>query len=350
MLTEPNKKLNNSILLTIYFLFSSLFTSLVGVGQIASSELPKPDFFSSTLPLNVEIKVNFDVLNEPKTPFNEYRQAFLSYSNDDNKVAKLKIKVKRRSSSRDSLKCVFPLLMLNFPKEKVLATPFAGLDKVHLVTPCQANDSCCSDQVLLEYACYKAYEYLTAFSFKVRLLNVTLSDSANQQQSLHFKAFIIQDDESLAQRHGAKILKIGNLQLSFADRPSLNTFSMFQYLIGNTQWSITNLYNLKLLSLAGRSLIPIPFEFSQSGIVNAQLAKPAPYLHITDVRSRQFLGLKMPNNEFLEVKQLFNNAKQQIISEFENLELHSNAQKRQAINYIHTFFNELEENPGIFVE
>jgi hypothetical protein len=58
----------------------------------------------------------------------------------------------------------------------------------------------------------------------------------------------------------------------------------------------------------------------------------------------------MPNNQFLEVKQLFNNAKQQIISEFENLELHSNAQKRQAINYIQTFFNELDENPGIFVE
>lgn len=350
MLTEPNKKLNNSILFAIYILLSSLFTSLTGFGQNANAGSTKPDFFDTTLPITIELIINFDVLNEAKTPLNDYRQAYLSYWNEDNKVAKLKIKVKRRASSRDSLKCGFPLLTLNFPKEKVLATPFAGLDKVHLVTPCHTNDSCRNDQVLLEYACYRSYAHLTDFSIRVRLVKITLADSSNQQNKLHFTGFLIEDDEVFMRRYGAKILKIGNLQLSFTDRPSLNTFALFQYMIGNTQWSITTLYNLKLVSLAGKSLIPVPFEFSQCGLVNAQLAKPAPYLNITDVRSRQFMGLKMPNNEYLDVKLMFNNSKQQIINEFESLELSSYAQKKQAIEYINTFFEELNSNPGKFVE
>lgn len=350
MLTDQSKKLNNNLLIAFLFLFFTLFQSQLGRGQNAVSQTQNTDFFASSNPISIELNVNFDVFNDGKTPTNDYRYAALVYQNGDNKDARLKIKLKRRYSSRDSLNCGFPQLTLNFPKEKVMGTPFAGLDKVWLVTPCQINDTTSIDQLLLEYACYKAYEHITPYSFRVRLTHITLADSAKQQQSLQFLGFIIEDDESLAQRHNGKLLKISNLQLSFTDRLSLNMFAMFQYMIGNTQWTITTLYNMKLLSLAGKSFMPIPFEFSQSGLINAHNAKPAPYLKISDVRNRQFLGLKMPMNEFLEVKQHFFGSKQQMISEFENLELHSNSKKKQAIEYLISFFDELNSNQQIFVE
>jgi hypothetical protein len=343
---EQNLKLNSFGLITFV---TTLLLPLLCFGQGAAYHEVKDDFFTSTEPLAVEIKLNLDMLNKANQSKNAYKQAILTYKNAANEVAKLKIKVKCRTSSRDSLRCDFPLLTLNFPKEKVQGTLFAGLDKVQLVTPCQTNDSSALDRLLLEYACYKTYELLTAFSFRVRLVDVTLTDSASIIQSIHFKSFILEDEDQLAKRHNGKLLKIGNLQMSFMDKASMNRFSMFQYMIGNTQWALPTLYNLKLISLAGKSLIPIPFEFSQSGLINAQNAQVAPNLKITDVHSRQFIGVNMDTSELTEIQKLFNDNQQQIIHSIESLDLKNESIRKQAITFINEFFIELNSGQGFLV-
>ena len=76
------------------------------------------------------------------------------------------------------------------------------------------------------------------------------------------------------------------------------TLALFQFMIGNTDWSIARERNTMLLRTADGRQVPVPYDLDMSGLVNADYAGPAPALPIDDVRERYFLGYCQPGTEW----------------------------------------------------
>ena len=86
--------------------------------------------------------------------------------------------------------------------------------------------------------------------------------------------------------------------------------SVFQYMIGNTDWSIKALHNIKLITFDNsRRPIPIPYDFDQSGLVNASYTLPAEHLQIKSVRERVYNGYYQPMSVLKPVLNVFRKKK-----------------------------------------
>ncbi len=77
--------------------------------------------------------------------------------------------------------------------------------------------------------------------------------------------------------------------LSISDSSAVN-FAIFEYMIGNTDWSMVYQHNVEMLYL-NSAAFSIPYDFDHSGIVNAYYAKPNPMLNIRSVRDRVYRGM-----------------------------------------------------------
>ena len=197
----------------------------------------------------------------------------------------------------DPKNCSFAPLRLNFSKSAVEGTLFDGQDKLKLVTHCR-NSARYEQGVVREYLAYRMFNALTPTSFRVRLLDVTYVDSASPSDEQRTFAFLIEDEERFAARAGMERAEVPATTLEALDPAFLNLVSMFEYLIGNTDFSPitgppgdTCCHNTVLLRDAAGVLYPVPYDFDMSGMVDAQYARPDPRL---EDRGREDPGVPRP--------------------------------------------------------
>ena len=90
--------------------------------------------------------------------------------------------------------------------------------------------------------------------------------------------------------------------------------AVFQYLIGNTDWSVQYLQNIKLIATDSVSTpVTVPYDFDHAGIVNAPYARPAEELLMNSVRQRRYRGYCMPDiRTFDTIIAKYNNLKTEI--------------------------------------
>jgi len=90
--------------------------------------------------------------------------------------------------------------------------------------------------------------------------------------------------------------------------------AVFQYLIGNTDWSIQYRQNIKLINVYKSSLpVAVPYDFDHAGMVDAPYAKPAPELQLLAVTERRYRGYCMQDIQvFDKTIALFNSKKDTI--------------------------------------
>jgi hypothetical protein len=65
---------------------------------------------------------------------------------------------------------------------------------------------------------------------------------------------------------------------------------IFEFLIGNTDFSIYALHNVRIVQRPDKSLHPVPYDFDFSGLVNAPYALPARGLMLKTVVDRYYRG------------------------------------------------------------
>ncbi len=80
----------------------------------------------------------------------------------------------------------------------------------------------------------------------------------------------------MARRNGCEILEVERIPQERTNRHKINVLSVFQYMIGNTDWSVRALHNVVLLKEDPTALpIVVPYDFDWCGLVNAPYAVPA---------------------------------------------------------------------------
>lgn len=254
-----------------------------------------------------------------------------------------KVKV-RGNFRRQAHNCNFPPLRLNFSKKKTTGTLFEGQDKIKLVNPCKKESSLYQDYLLLEYLTYRIYNQISPLSFKVRLVEMTFEEMEKEKSKTSY-GFLIQDEEAVALQNGGEILDRQMLHPKAVDPHQLALVSLFQYMIGNTDWYIPQLHNVKLVRLPVKATpYPVPYDFDHAGFVNAQYASPHVNLPIKRVTQRYYRGYCHNQEELAQLIDLFNEKSASIYALVEDFELLSKRAKKNAISYLDGFYKTIN-NP-----
>jgi hypothetical protein len=122
---------------------------------------------------------------------------------------------------------------LNFDKGGSDKDVFEHQNKMKLVTPCKMDE-----YVLRDYTIYKIYNLIATNSFNARLALVDFVDELDKKKDIHKTSFLIEDEDLLANRLGLDSVENRPYQQYHLDQLQMASVAIFEYMIGNTDWSV----------------------------------------------------------------------------------------------------------------
>lgn len=284
----------------VRFSFSLLLFSLVS-SLTAGSIFDRLQAAAGDLALPLQLIVEMDSLQA--STFGK-QPATVIFNDEEGTTQEWALKVAIRGKFRRH-RCAQVPLKLDFKKGGLRAAGLTEFDEYKLVVPC-THHRAAETRLLKEYLAYKAYQIFTPSSFRVQLLDLTLKDAAGKKEDQNMLAFLIEDIDELAAREQAIALKNGLGQSAGAFLPAAEaTHALFQYIIGNTDWSSTLAMNTKILQRADGKLLPVGYDFDFSAWVDAPYALPRREVGQDFLAQRVYLGFVQSDAVLLEVTGLF---------------------------------------------
>ncbi|MCB9000560.1 MAG: hypothetical protein H6537_01110 [Bacteroidales bacterium] len=302
--------------------------------------------FSDSSTLQMTLEYPFDELNSDIGQYPAYHSVILRYVDGEGRIFTINAEAKARGLFRKKASnCSQPPLLIKFQEVEVVGTIFQNLEKVKLVVPCMHSDYY-NQLVVKEYLVYKLYNLITPYSYRVRLVNLKLVDEFSNKSYTAY-AFLIEPKELLAQRLNGVILNKKNYHPNACNKERTTIMSLFQLMVGHTDWSIKALHNITLLEPEPYAPpIPIPYDFDFCGFVNAPYALPAEHLPINSVKERYFNGYCRTKEEFYSAFGLFFDKRQEMLSIIDSSIELNKKQKREVKKYIEGFYKILN-NPNL---
>ena len=317
-------------LLFVYFSASHL--------NAQTARIDKVKFFEDTSILKATITTNIAKLFNKKNKTGIHFPARFLITLPDGTTIDDNLSMEVRGHFRKGY-CYIPPLKIHFKSQKT--SPLKTLGSLKLVSQCSL--AFFSETYLLdEYLIYKIYNLLTNMSFRVRLLKITFEDSLGKKKPMNEYAFLMEDEKDLASRNNCTDWKKGDIGDQGTDRHQMTTVALFEYMIGNTDWSVFAGHNIKLLLSKTDSFqhfYPVPYDFDYSGFVNTNYATPDPRLNISSVRERVYRGYPRTIEELDEALEVFKNQKNNIYSLINNFQLLNSRDKKDLTFYLDQFFD-----------
>lgn len=243
--------------------------------------------------------------------------------------------------------CSFPPIRLDLPHHKVQGTLFEGQDRLKLVTHCYGDRST-ERNLLREYALYRVLNQVTDTSFRVRLAHITYVDSARHDTLVRY-GFLIESDSGVGRRIGAVPLLAKNVYDPIVDPPDMTLVAVFQYLIGNLDWSVWGRHNIAVLQLNAepKPLLAVPYDFDFSGAVNAPYASPPPQVPVKSVRDRWYRGFCQPDSILQPALARFRAAKDSIYATVRAVPDLPEGDARNVLQYFDEFFKMIDNRGAV---
>lgn len=268
----------------------------------------------------------------------------IAYTGSDGVPVTLDVEVTTRGHSRLEI-CSFPPLRLDLPRGQVEGTLFAEQNRLKLVTLCRESNN--YEQYLqLEYLVYRIYEQVSDYALKVRPVLAHYVDTDRKGRTEDAPAFLIESVDGLAERTGTEVAELPAVDRDMLDPSATAVLSVFQYMIGNTDWSPTSAaqdedccHNSEILALDGdaQTYIPVPYDFDQSGFINTVYSAPPEGLRLRSVRERLYRGLCAVNDHLDEAFARFTTARPAIEALLRDAPLEDRF-RNDAVEYIVEFY------------
>ena len=314
---------------------------------------PNPLFLDDSM-LDVTLEAPLTTLIRER-PVDRQYPAKLRYTDANGEEVELDLRVRAWGNfRRDPANCRFPPIRLRFRGADVDGSLFDGLRRVPLVTHCQ-NTNEYEQGVLREYLAYRILNELTDFSLGVRLLRITYVDTEGRQRQRENFAFAIEHRNRLAKRSGIPTLDVeSSTSIEMLDPAFLNLTSVFQFLIGNTDFSPIKTapgdrccHNHRLFGAAADAppQYAVPYDFDMTGIANLPHATPNPRFNLRNVRQRLYRGRCVNNERLPQTITHFQAKREAILALVDDLPEASRQSKRSLRQYIERFYD-LIENPA----
>jgi len=338
-----NKQLTH-IVLILSFAFCALGQAQNTMDSIKTGKVTKLFIQESILPIKLSYS-NKDI--KKKTNDSTFIQTVLSYQEDDLSWKDLEVKIRRRGDFRLN-NCYFAPIKMKIKKSASKGSLFEKNKKLKLAVKCSDKKGT-EDYIVKEYMAYKIYEVVSNYHYKVRLADILLTEPANgKDKTFEFKGYFIEDIKLVAKRHGGQAID-RNMHPQAQDPVSSVQNAFFQFMIGNIDFSTYVQHNEKLI-FVDEKVVPVPFDFDMSGLVNTSYATVSESnnesLPITSVTDRLYRGFKRDPEVIAQVRKEYLDKKQLVIEVIDGLQVYfvNPKQFEEAKNYVLGFYNILEDD------
>lgn len=218
--------------------------------------------------------------------------AVFTYKEADGKSVSVPVTLETRGHfRRQERNCSFPPLGMHFKKKDADKTILQGNTKLKITTNCKPKNNDYEQYVLQEYATYRLYERLSTVYFRTRLAHLVYKDSAGKEADVTSWAFFIEDDKEIAKEFNTSTEKTKGALFDQLEQDQLVRTMLFEYMVGNTDFSVSQQHNITLLRDSLATVIrTVAYDFDWSGLVNPRYAFPDARLGIKYVTDRLYRG------------------------------------------------------------
>jgi hypothetical protein len=299
--------------------------------------------FTSDALIEFVLEANWDEVDDDRSQESPERPGQVLLTGPDGEETTIPIKLNTRGIFRlKKSTCPFPPLRLNFPSEGTEGTLFQGQDKLKLVTYCRDRDSY-EQNVMEEYLAYRLYNLLTDISFRVRPARITYADSRGEDDPVTRLGFLIEDDEALAARLDGMMVEVEAAPASAFHQEQAGLMYIFQFMIGNTDWSMTRFHNVKVIRI-GSDYYPLPYDFDWAGLVDPPYAGPNPQIaHLIDnIRERLYWGICNDAIDYQALFTRFQEMRDAVLALPASVPELSERNQRSAVRYLDDFYDVID--------
>ena len=325
------KKFHHPLLLFVLVLLSS--------GLVAQT-LTSSSFFGDEKPFEMTLSSDFKTLLAKRIQKN-YQPATITMRFPDSSILKEDIRIQTRGKFRLQ-NCYMPPLGLNF--NNPTSPKLKPLKKLKLVVGC-ATTSDDEQLIIKEYLAYKIYNFLTEKSFRVRLVKIRFEDTKNKVKPYTQYGFLLEDVDEMAARNKCVEVQGKQFLTEQTNREQMTMVNLFEYMIGNTDWSVPHYHNIKLIRPKSDSLASpyaVPYDLNHCGLVNAPYALPQEELGIESVKERLYRGFPRSQEELDKAIAVFQKQRENIKSLVSNCDWLTNKYKREVSGYIEDFYKVID--------
>ena len=303
--------------------------------------------FLSQDTLEIDVEGPFAFLARER-PDEEEAPGTVRYVNADGESVEFDVQIRARGNWRRNPEiCAFPPLRINFRKSQTDDTLFDKQDKVKLVTHCNNSDGY-AQAVVSEYLAYRIYNVLTDYSFRVRLVNMTYVYTDRNETTNSYAVFIEHKDR-LGTRIDGEPVEIERVEVGSIYPENLNLASVFQYFIGNTDFSPIATapgedccHNQALFTSEAGPYRTVPYDFDQTGLVDAEHAAPNPRFGLPSVKKRLYRGRCVNNGLLPETLRRFRDKRAEIEALIENQPELTSTTRRNMLKYVDSFYGVID--------
>lgn len=340
-----NIKVSSSLFFLILFLgnvfnLSAQETTVIEVGPTLFKTFQRDTILKMTLKTATKQLVS-------KKFKEEWQPIIVNFTDEDGVEMEWNAKVRTRGNIRKQV-CYYPPLKLKFKKKWLVKN---GLDSsfndLKLVVGCKKGNFY-GKLVLKEYLIYQLYEALTGISFRTQLAEITFIDTENKWKPLTTYAFFIENEDEMATRLNAKCAKPRRLRSKYMYADQLDKMALFEYMIGNTDWSAIVSHNVRLIKCKDYPLpIPIAYDFDYAGLVDAPYAVHGEGINLEHVTQRLYLGMCRAEGVLEKQIPLFQEKKATFYKIIEDFPFLESKDKKIMTNYLDEFY-EILDHPKAF--
>ncbi len=168
---------------------------------------------------------------------------------------------------------------------------------------------------------------------------MTYRDTGRRDRTVERYAFFTEHFSALAARQGAEVLPTENFDPQEADATELATLELFEFMIGNTDWSAVSAHNVAHIRTPAGAVTAVGYDFDFSGLVNAPYALPPPQLKLRRVTQRLYRGFCHPELDWTQLFAQFLGRRAAIEGVVHNeIAALKDAHRQAALAYLDEFF------------
>lgn len=318
----------------------------------AQEQLPGlAPLFRSNDVLTLRIEADLEQVLDDREEENPEREARIVLTAADGTESAWPAQVRTRGRFRlQSNTCDFPPIRVNFVKGEIEGTVFEDQDKVKLVTHCRDRYE---SHLVKEFLVYRLYNAITPSSFHVRMARVTWVDTSGENETIERLAFFVEMEEALAERLGGEVIPdsvlADGLHPARVQATEAGRVNLFNYMVGNTDFSLyastgEGLHNIVPVERTDGRVIPVPYDFDWTGMVDAPYARPDASLGIRRVTDRVYRGLCRADLNYAALFELFQARRAEMTALVENETLLDEGDREDAMDYLGDFWATIESD------
>jgi len=274
-----------------------------------------------------------------------YQPAHIQFNLNAGKAMDGFIEIRARGKTRKEI-CMHPPIKAKWKKKSLDSLGFSDFNEMKVVLQCKMGTSY-EQSVLREYLTYRLYNVISPYSFRVKLARFTLVDTRDTSRHFVKYGFFLEDADQLAKRLQGTLLDVPVINTLAFDREALLRFFVFQYMIGNTDWSFGNQHNVEMLKLHTGKVVPIGYDFDYAGLVASLYAVPHESLPIKSVKERYYKGIDCSSKEVQTLNDFFLAHKAAITTYSDRFPFLEKDVHKDINLYLKNFFDLLESKYGL---